>query len=142
MKQKNNMSDNLLDDNLLCYLHLNPMYDLEQGQRYDQLVKFSEHFNKLSKNFSQYLIDGKKICEDINNIISSLQMFEIFCSNPPFMAAIQNLVEFHSGLSKHLEEIIPTVINPLKLFIKNDIDSINEAQKENETNTDKFLAYQ
>ena len=130
------------DTDLLYFLHINPIFDLEQEQRYEQLNQISDRFSKLSKNLQQYLSDGKKACDSLSIVISSIEEFEIIASNPSFASSFQIMKSVWASLSSHLEQITTTVIQPLKLFIKNDFDSLLNAQKENTLMTEKFFSYQ
>lgn len=123
---------------ILKFLHTDPMYDMEQNQRYDQILTVSDNFAKLSKNLQSYLNDGKKFSDDVNNIILSLQNFEIICTNPSFSNAFQMLKSLQSSLLDHLQEISKSVIQPLKNFIKDDIDSLILSHKDNLVQAEKF----
>lgn len=135
------------EPDLGVFLHTNPVYDMEQNQRYDSLVTQANKMQGITKLVSQYANLGHSLCGSLQSICEGIQEFDIVITEPAMQKLFQSIVAVQKGLAQHFAEVEAAIMRPFKSFMKHEMDKLvstykqyNQDQEKYIHNTEKYLA--
>ena len=97
-------------------LHENPLYVMEQSQRYTHISELAGHLQKVAKVLSHYTNLGKQLCGVMDELIESLNEIEFVCTNSTYEKMMNKMQEIKKSLHDHFEKVSETSENSMKIF--------------------------
>ncbi|OHT06327.1 hypothetical protein TRFO_25592 [Tritrichomonas foetus] len=130
------------DPSNIANLHENPMYLMEQSQRYQHITDMSAKVQKIEKIISRYVTLGDQLCDTIKESIDTLNEIEFVCTNRNFTSILQLINEFQLSLRTHFTDIQETSVTPMKKFIKQNLPELAESKRIHSKNLEKYYVVQ
>lgn len=127
-----------LECDLCSFMHLDPIYDMEQVKRYEQVKDLINQVNNISKLLTQYTTAGNNMCKAMNDVHSKLQEIEIISLNNSYRTLMSTMTTMHAAFISHFEQIEESITKPMKLFVKKDIEDLASFYKDNNQALDKY----
>lgn len=123
-------------------LHENPLYVMEQSQRYTHISELAGHLQKVAKVLSHYTNLGKQLCGVMDELIESLNEIEFVCTNSTYEKMMSMMQEIKKSLHDHFEKVSETSENSMKNFIKEDLPELTERKKNHLKQLEKYTTTQ
>lgn len=123
-------------------LHENPLYIMEQSQRYAHLSELSGQLQKVTKTLGHYTNLGYQLCDALQEIISSLNQIEFVCTNSTFEKLMGSMNDIQSSLRNHFQKVTNSSERVMKQFVKNEIPNLTELKKNHEKLLEKYSTSQ
>lgn len=133
-------SPNEIDPNFIKYLHTDPLYDLKQSQRCEKFLNIAQHYTNIKDSLSDYHSFSNKAIESLSLFISELKQFDSITSSQELSAQFDLTVKFYEAQKTLLLNLEASVINPLNILMKNDINSLVEAKHNSTLHDEKYEA--
>lgn len=132
----------IFDPTLIPTFHENPMYIMEQNQRYQHICDLVGQLSEIQKFLSSYVSTGYLLCSTLKNGISALNEIEFVCTNPNFGLILQTMNDFQASLKSHFKEIDDQSFKAMKHFIRKDFPDLTEFKKTHSKNIEKYYQVQ
>ena len=110
-------------------LHENPLYIMEQSQRYNHLSELSGQLQKVTKTLGHYTNLGNQLCDALQEIIGSLNQIEFVCTNSTFEKLMCSMRDIQNSLRNHFQKVTNSSEKVMKQFVKNEIPNLTEKKK-------------
>jgi len=127
------------DVDMRCFLHTNPMYDMEQKKRYQQIIASTEPLNGICQGIEKYVMYGQKMCSAFDEIIGSFSMIENVQMNKLFLQIFSSFRDIASIFRNHFDYVGSSIINPINNFLKNDVQCLTSIQKSFTSLHEKYI---
>ena len=121
------------------FLNLSPLFIYSLTTRLKSMQKLKEHLLSTLKTFQVYSSIGGQLCDCMRQLSSSFSEYEELQSDPEMKTISNLLLSFESSLSRQFSQISDNIIDPLKSFIKNEINDAEEKGKEANKNIQKYF---
>ena len=96
------MTDNCeVPDEVLQYMHENPVYNIEQEKRYEDTNQILQGMKIFFSHFQNYVTLGEKICEELNEINNSLADIDTVTQDEIYSQITRFFVFYRNNLQKH-----------------------------------------
>lgn len=130
------------DPTQIPILHENPMYHMEQNQRFQHICDIAVQITNVEKLLSSYIFTGDHLCNLMKDIVRASGEMEFICTNQNFGEILQSLDDFQESFKNHFKDIQSLCLMGLKNLVKKDFPDLIESKKTYAKNLEKYYQVQ
>ena len=121
------------------FLHLFPLFDSEQTQRYQRIKQTSNQLHDLTKLVGNYISIGQKFSSAILELYTAITSIDVVAVNSSYSSICESMTLLNTILMNHLNLIESSMLIPIQSFIRHDISLMKKAKNQYFTINEKFI---
>ena len=125
-------------DEVLQYMHENPVYNLEQEKRYQDTNQILKGMKLFYSHFQNYASLGDKFCEELHEINNSLSAIDTVTQDEAYSQITAFFRNVNEALRKHFQIVKECIIQKVDSFIHKDFDQLKKFEDEHKKTLDAY----
>lgn len=130
------------DPKQIPFLHENPMYIMEQNQRFQHICDIIVQVSNIEKHISSYIYTGDHMCSILKDVINTSSEIEFVCTNQDFGLILEAFDVFQDSLRNHFKEIQDCTLIEIRNIVKKDFPELVESKKTYSKNLERYYQVQ
>ncbi|EAY02076.1 hypothetical protein TVAG_485110 [Trichomonas vaginalis G3] len=110
------------------YLHMDPLYDNEQINRYQRIKQTTTQLQEMSKFIKNYISSGKKFAQAISDLHNVMSQIDIVAINAQYSSLCNSIITMNSIVLSHLNHVESAMHIPVESFIRHDISMMKKSK--------------
>lgn len=120
------------------FLHVDPLYDNEQANRYQRIKQTTAQLQEISKYIENYIVTGKKFAQAVTDLHGVMSQIDIIAVNSQYSSLCGAIIAMNAILLSHLNHVESTMHVPVESFIRHDLSMVRKSKNAYFQIHDKF----
>jgi hypothetical protein len=127
-----------IPDEVLQYMHDNPVFNIEQEKRYHTITQVIQVMKLFSSHFENYLLIGEKLCSEFTEINECLSQIDTITKDSSYSLVNDLFRVINSSFKEHFSIVKEYVFDEVQSFINKHFNQLTKFEDEYRKSLDAY----